>query len=201
MVRDAYLFLIPLAASAAFVFLLGLWPFAVLLLLLGLFVIYFFRDPDRIIPQDPSAIVSPADGKIVQVRETEDGKRISIFLSIFDVHVNRAPIAGEIIRREYRPGRFKLAFSDDASVENEQIVLTIAGARPLTFSLIAGLVARRIVAWKEVGDIVEKGDRLGLIRFGSRADVFCPSDCEVLVSAGDRVRGGSSVIARWIDLE
>ncbi len=122
---------------------------------------------------------------------------LSIFLSIFDVHVNRAPIEGTIIKKHYQPGRFRLAFDERASVENEKVTITIGGERDLTFSLIAGLVARRIRVWKNEGAQVKKGDRIGLIRFGSRVDVVFPPECEILVNKGDRVCGGSTVLARW----
>ncbi|MEE8585726.1 MAG: phosphatidylserine decarboxylase, partial [Acidobacteriota bacterium] len=134
----------------------------------------------------------------IQIEPDGQDQRLSIFLSIFDVHVSRAPIEGEIESQQYRPGRFLLAFDERASVENEQLALTIAnGGRRLRFSLIAGLVARRIVPWKKTGDRVAKGDRIGLIRFGSRVDVYLPAGCKPVVKRGDRVRGGASIIARW----
>ena len=122
---------------------------------------------------------------------------MSIFLSIFDVHVNRAPIEGTIVKKIYQPGKFRLAFDERASVENEKVTITIEGERNLTFSLIAGLVARRIRVWKNEGVQVCKGDRIGLIRFGSRVDIVFPPECEIVVNKGDRVYGGSSVLARW----
>jgi phosphatidylserine decarboxylase len=192
-VRDAYYFALPLLILAFVGWSLGFpIPAAALLVLAG-FVLFFFRDPDRTIPEDPSAIVSPADGKIVGLAREGGSTRISIFLSVFDVHVNRAPVSGRIERCDYRPGRFLLAFDDRASVENEQVVFRIGG---ITFSLIAGLVARRIVPWKGEGDLVRKGDRIALIRFGSRVDLLVPEGSRVLVSRGDRVRAGSSVLAR-----
>ena len=122
---------------------------------------------------------------------------VSIFLSVFDVHVNRAPIAGKLVRQVYVPGHFHLAYDDRASVENERLELTIENGRRIDFTLIAGLVARRIVPWKKEGEVVGKGDRIALIRFGSRVDIDLPGDCEVLVKEGDRLRGGSSRVARW----
>lgn len=198
MVRDGYYFLIPILGAATLAYLATLPFLTVLLILCGAFVAFFFRDPERQIPADPRAIVSPADGKVIRLQETEAGyKKLVIFLSVFDVHVNRAPIEGRIVEQKYQPGRFRLAFDDRASVENEQLILTLAGKRSLTFSLIAGLLARRIVAWKRKGDAVAKGDRIGLIRFGSRVDVFLPRDCRLAVKEGDRVKGGSSIIAYW----
>lgn len=162
-------------------------------------VAFFFRDPRRDIPPDPDVIVSPADGKVIRLEsDLERGlTRIVIFLSIFDVHINRAPVGGPIIQKRYQPGRFHLAWQDRASVENEQLILTIGDGRPITFSLIAGLVARRIVFYRRLGEVVEKGDKIALIRFGSRVDIFVPSECEVLVTEGQRVKGGSSKLALW----
>ncbi len=192
-VRDAYYFALPLLILAFVGWSLGFPVPAAALLVLAGFVLFFFRDPDRKIPEDPSAIVSPADGKIVGLAREGGGTRISIFLSVFDVHVNRAPVSGRIERCDHRPGRFLPAFDDRASVENEQVVFRIGG---ITFSLIAGLVARRIIPWKGEGDQVRKGDRIALIRFGSRVDLLVPEGSHVMVSRGDRVRAGSSVLAR-----
>ncbi len=197
MVKDAYYFLIPLllaATATAFFF----WPLSLLFLLLACFVAFFFRDPERALPDDPTAIVSPADGKVIRLDETADGAtRLSIFLSVFDVHVNRAPIEGKIASQQHRPGKFLLAFDDRAAVENEQLQITLEGAHRISFSLIAGLVARRIVPWKQPGDLVKRGDRIGLIRFGSRVDLVIPAGCRLNVRRGDRVYGGSSVLAHW----
>ncbi len=197
MVKDAYYFLIPLllaATATAFFF----WPLSLLFLLLACFVAFFFRDPERAIPDDPTAIVSPADGKVIRLDETAGGDtRLSIFLSVFDVHVNRAPIEGKIASQQHRPGKFRLAFDDRAAVENEQLQITLEGAHRLSFALIAGLVARRIVPWKQPGDLVKRGDRIGLIRFGSRVDLVIPAGCRLNVRRGDRVYGGSSILAHW----
>lgn len=168
--------------------------------MVALFFAYFFRDPFREIPVDPGVIVSPADGRIVKLEPVGDSLALSIFLSPFDVHVNRAPISGTILSQEYRKGRFLAAYDHRASVENERLIITIGskeGGRQLTFALIAGVLARRIVPWKKPGEAVRKGDKIALIRFGSRVDVFLPSGCEVLVKPGDQVKGGSSIIARW----
>ncbi len=167
---------------------------------LAAFVLYFFRDPERLVPSG-EVVVSPADGKVVDVREvTHEGQRawkISIFLSVFDVHVNRAPLSGTIRSVRYQPGRFLMAFRPEASAENEQNTVTIEGDRlTVTFKQIAGLIARRIVFRKRLGDRVELGERVGLIKFGSRVDVFLPLDAPPAVAVGDRVRGGSSVLAQ-----
>jgi phosphatidylserine decarboxylase len=197
MAKDAYPFLIPLLfLTALFMWNEFLWLSAACFIL-SAFVAYFFRNPERSIPDDPDVIVSPADGKVVRLDRRGDQWNLSIFLSIFDVHINRAPIEGTIVRKDYRPGKFRFAFDERASVENEQVTITIEGERKLTFSLIAGLVARRIRVWKNEGVQVNKGDRIGLIRFGSRVDVVFPPECDIVVSKGDRVYGGSSVLARW----
>jgi phosphatidylserine decarboxylase len=197
MVKDAYYFLIPLLVGAVACFYFGIPLISLLFLLPAGFVAYFFRNPHREIPADPNLVVSPADGKVIKVTSREGATRVSIFLSVFDVHVNRAPIGGRLVRQVYVPGRFHLAYDDRASVENERLELTIEDERSIAFTLIAGLVARRIVPWKKEGDVVGKGDRIALIRFGSRVDIDLPAGCEVLVEQGDRLRGGSSGIARW----
>jgi phosphatidylserine decarboxylase len=202
MVKEGYYFgLPPLALGAAA--LLFRWTIAgTLLLLLAAFIFYFFRDPDRVIPADPGAIVSPADGRVVVVTDEENagrpGKRISIFLAIWNVHVNRSPAAGTITDMKYRPGKFSAAMRECASTENEQNVITLAtGSGEIIFKQIAGLIARRVVCWKKSGDRVARGERIGLVRFGSRADLWLPRDSELLVKVGDHVEGGSSVVAYW----
>ena len=167
---------------------------------LALFCLFFFRDPNRLIPDGPVA-VAPADGRVVAVKALEDGRmRLSIFLSIFDVHVNRSPIGGEISAVRYHRGRFHIAALDKASAENEQNVVTVAGAgTAVEFKQIAGIVARRIIFTKKVGDRVERGERVGMIQFGSRADVILGPEWEITVQAGDRVRAGSSIVARRRD--
>jgi phosphatidylserine decarboxylase len=161
---------------------------------------YFFRDPDRVIP-DGDVAVSPADGKVCHLRPTESGGvRISIFLNIFNVHVNRVPVAGRITQIEYRSGRFQMAHKETASDENEQNTLTIDPAdrrsSPVTVKQISGLIARRIVCYKKIGDSVAKGERFGLIKFGSRTDLSLGPEWEVTVRVGDKVAGGRSVLAR-----
>lgn len=193
-VKDAYRFLLPLLGAAALAFGLRLYWVAIFVLLLAAFVAFFFRNPRREIPSDPQVIVSPADGRVVKVERVGNVTRLSIFLSIFNVHVNRSPIAGRIEAIDYRRGKFKAAFNHSASVENERNVIMVQGNIKLVFTQIAGLIARRIVCWKKVGDMVGKGELIGLIRFGSRVDVLFPAGTDVTVERGDRVRGGSTPI-------
>jgi phosphatidylserine decarboxylase len=207
MVRDGYKFVAPpliaglLVLAFAFRWSVALWIGAVLILL-GLFVAYFFRDPQRQIPADAAAIVSPADGRVMVVVDEpfagRPGRRISIFLAIWNVHVNRAPFAGSVAQIDYRPGRFYAAMRARASAENEQNVIHLSTPRgDLVFKQIAGWVARRVVCWKKPGDQLATGERIGLIRFGSRMDVWMPEGVEILVKPGDHVAGGSSILARW----
>ena len=194
-VKDAFRFLIPLFVSAALAFVLGLYLAAFSVMLLAAFVAFFFRNPKREIPSDPLVIVSPADGRVVKVERVDKVTKLSIFLSIFDVHVNQSPMAGRIETIEYKPGKFRPAFNHAASVENERnIVMVAQGGVKLVFTQIAGIIARRIVCWKKVGDAVTKGEIIGLIRFGSRVDVLFPAGTEATVEPGMRVRGGSSAI-------
>jgi len=166
-------------------------------MLLAVFVAFFFRNPHREIPTELDAIVSPADGRVVKIERVGNVTRLSIFLSIFNVHVNRSPIAGRIEAIDYKRGKFKAAFNHAASVENERNVVMVAqGDLKLVFTQIAGMVARRIVCWKKVGDTVTKGELIGLIRFGSRVDILFPAGTEATVTPGTRVKGGSSVIGR-----
>lgn len=179
------------------------WRAFVVLLVLAIFVTAFFRDPFREIPQGRGLVVSPADGKVVMIVPIpaghpagEGSTQISIFLSVFDVHINRAPIAGRITDVVYNKGQFLPAFDDKASLRNEQNRVFIEGPEGrVGFTQIAGLIARRIVFRKKVGDVVARGEQVGLIRFGSRTDVFLPRGTTLSVKVGDRVRGGSSVIA------
>jgi phosphatidylserine decarboxylase len=173
-----------------------------LLIFLGLFTFYFFRDPERLVPDTPGTVVSPTDGRVVVVKdepsEGRPGKRISIFLAIWNVHVNRAPAAGTIARLDYRPGKFMPAWAESASAENEQnIFVQSTEYGEIVYKQIAGWVARRVVSWKKQGDRVARGERIGLVRFGSRVDLWLPGEAEVLVSVGSHVKGGSSVLARF----
>src|SRR5271165_6495835 len=193
MVRDGIYYALGLTAAGLLVgYLVGNAVFGLPLYILGAFCLYFFRDPERAIPAGPVA-VSPADGKVVSVNDL----RVSIFLNIFDVHVNRSPIGGKITKIEYRKGKFGNAAFAAASSENEQNIFTVEGeGTRVVFSQIAGLIARRIVCYKKQGDMVERGERVGLIKFGSRVDVFFGPDWEVTVSPGERVLCGSSILAR-----
>jgi len=196
-VKDAYRFLIPLVAATFVAFWLQWLAAGAFLFLLAAFVAFFFRNPRRSIPADPQAIVSPADGRVVKIERVGNVTKMSIFLSLFNVHVNRSPIAGKIEAMDYKRGKFKAAFNHSASVENERnAIMVVRGDLKVVFTQIAGVIARRIVCWKQVGDDVEKGELIGLIRFGSRVGVLLPALAEATVQKGDRVRGGSTVIGR-----
>ena len=194
-VRDAYRFLIPLAISSVLAFVFGLNIAGVLVALMFAFVVFFFRNPPRRIPEDPRVIVSPADGKVVRLERVGKVTQMSIFLSLFNVHVNRSPIAGRIEAVDYRPGKFLAAYNPKASRENERNTVMVSDGRiNIVFTQIAGVVARRIVFWRKVGDQVAKGELVGLIRFGSRVDVSFPAGTEATIKVGDRVKGGSTQI-------
>jgi phosphatidylserine decarboxylase len=197
MAKDAIYFLVPLGAATAGAFWVGWHAATVGLGLLALFVAYFFRDPRRTIPSEAGIIVSPADGKVVEIQQGEGDTRVSIFLSIFNVHINRSPINGRVTDVEYRAGRFRAAFNPLASVENEQNTLTLEGEGiRMECSQIAGIVARRLVCWSSPGSTLARGERFGLIRFGSRVELVLPPNVEILVQIGDKIHGGSSVIGR-----
>jgi phosphatidylserine decarboxylase len=200
MVRDAYFYAVPLLAVALLVGWLASPAWSAPALLLAAFFLWFFRDPDRLVPRLAGAVVSPADGKVTAVSQiTEDSiprLRISIFLSVFDVHVNRSPIRGVIRKVNYRPGKFLNAMNPDSASQNEQNIVTVeADDQTVIFKQIAGLLARRIVFNKKVGDPVERGERVGMIKFGSRVDILLHASASVQVKVGDRVQGGSSVLA------
>ena len=202
MVKEGYYFGLPLLVLGGAAFLLGWNLMAAVFVFLALFVFSFFRDPKREIPIEPDTVVSPADGRVVVVTEEENagrpGQRLSIFLAIWNVHVNRSPLAGTIAKMDYRPGKFLAAMRERASLENEQNVFTLSTATgEMVFKQIAGLLARRVVSWKKVGETVARGERIGLVRFGSRVDVWLPKDAEILVKVGENVKGGSSVLAQW----
>lgn len=201
MVKDGFRFALP-PLIIGIVLMIFHWWWASVLVLLGLFILYFFRDPERQIPAEPGAVVSPADGRVVEIVDEplgdRPGKRISIFLSIFNVHVNRAPVAGEVRKIEYHPGQFLAAWKEKASDANEQNAITIATpGGEIRFKQIAGWVARRILCWTRIGDEVRIGQRIGMIRFGSRVDIWLPAEAEILVQRGQNVAGGASQIARW----
>jgi phosphatidylserine decarboxylase len=200
MVRDGIYYALALVAAGVLVSYLGAPWLAAPLYLLAAFCLYFFRDPERVIPGGPVA-VSPADGKVVAVKdESPAGTRISIFLNIFDVHVNRTPIAGTIVDVRYKKGRFLVASKERASSDNEQNTVVVEGqGTRVSFKQIAGLIARRIVFHKKRGDVVAAGERVGLIKFGSRVDVTFGPEWDIVVSQGMHVRGGSSILARRRD--
>jgi phosphatidylserine decarboxylase len=200
MVRDGYFYGFGFLAAGILVFLVtGHWAWAVVPVLLACFFLWFFRDPQRPVPAEAGLVVSPADGKITEVAriQTPSGERIrlSIFLSVFDVHVNRSPIAGTIREVRYQKGKFLNAL-DPKSAENEQNVITVQGEDfSVTFSQIAGAIARRIVFNFKEGDSVDRGERVGLIKFGSRVNVILPGHANLRVAKGHRVKGGASVLA------
>jgi phosphatidylserine decarboxylase len=196
MVIDGIYYALGLGTAGGLVaWLAGPW-FGLPLWLVAAFCLYFFRDPDRTAPPGPVA-VAPADGKVVAVKqEGPQLNRISIFLNIFDVHVNRSPIAGSIAEVFYKPGRFLVASREEASGQNEQNYVLVRGeSTEVAFKQIAGLIARRIVFYKKPGDRVEIGERVGLIKFGSRVDVLLGPEWQIEVRPGDRVRAGSSILA------
>jgi len=200
MVRDGFYYALGLVLVAALLGWLAGPGYALLPLVLAAFFLWFFRDPERAIPAEAGAVVSPADGKVTDVSTAEvngrSWKRISIFLSVFDVHVNRSPIAGVITGVEYQHGRFRNAMSPASASENEQNIVTVKGdGQTVIFKQIAGVLARRIVFTRKLGDHIARGERVGLIKFGSRTDVLLDSVADIRVSAGDRVRGGASVLA------
>jgi phosphatidylserine decarboxylase len=177
--------------------LLGFWIAAAVFVALAAFMMFFFRDPARQCPEDNSLVISAADGRVTRIDENENGKLVSVFLSPLDVHINRSPITGTITAIEYVKGRKSPATSDQASLINERNSLVIEGERmTVTCTQIAGILARRIVCWPRVGDRLLRGQRFGLIKFGSRTDLLMPHEVEVLVKIGDRVKGGETVIAR-----
>lgn len=200
MVRDGFYYALGLCVVAAVVGWLAGPAYVVVPLVLAAFFLWFFRDPERVIPAEAGAVVSPADGKVTEVATVElNGRprtRISIFLSVFDVHVNRSPVAGIITNVEYRRGQFRNAMSAASAVDNEQNIVTVEGdGHTVIFKQIAGVLARRIVFAKKLGDRVERGERVGLIKFGSRTDLLLDPAADIHVAVGDRVRGGSSVLA------
>src|SRR6478609_5885295 len=201
MVPDGYYYALALAGAAALVGWLAGPLWALPALLLALFFLWFFRDPERAIPDSVGAVVSPADGKVTDVSSVlmngVSRTRISIFLSVFDVHVNRSPLAGVIREVRYQKGKFLNAMNPASAEHNEQNAVTVEGdGHVVVFKQIAGLLARRIVFNKKVGDTVKRGERVGLIKFGSRVDVLLDASAAIQIKVGDRVKGGSSVLAQ-----
>jgi phosphatidylserine decarboxylase len=205
MVRDGYFYGVGSVLAAGVIAWLAAWPYALPVLLLAAFFLWFFRDPERRIPEASGSVVplvSPGDGKVTDVSVVASGgnprNRISIFLSVFDVHVNRSPIAGVIREVRYQRGKFLNAMGAHSAEENEQNIVTVEGeGRKVIFKQIAGLIARRIVFNFKVGDHVACGERVGLIKFGSRVDVLFDRDAAIQVKPGDRVKGGATVLA-WL---
>jgi len=199
---EGWPFIIPLAVVTAFLFAIGWKNTGAIVLVLTLFVLFFFRDPERTVPAGGGVVVSPADGKVIVIKDIfeptylkQDVKQISIFLSVFNVHVNRSPIEGTVELVKYNPGKFHVASVDKASLDNEQTAMVIAnGKNKILVKQIAGLIARRIVCYAKAGDSIKRGERYGLIRFGSRVDIFLPKDAEIKVKLGDRVKGARDII-------
>ncbi|HAO93474.1 MAG: phosphatidylserine decarboxylase [Deltaproteobacteria bacterium GWC2_56_8] len=200
----------PFIAIALFcvivVWLLGGWRLEFVLVPLAVFVIAFFRDPERAVPADIDSIVSPADGRVIKVERMRDERllkteavKISVFMNVFNVHVNRSPAEGKVLDIIYNPGKFFNASLDKASLLNEQnaLIMQAANGKRYAFNQIAGLIARRIVCRVKKGASLKKGERFGLIRFGSRVDVYLPTDCRVSVKVGDKVKAGSSILGYW----
>lgn len=200
MVRDGFFYGISLLVVAVIVWFGTHWiSLTAIPVILAAFFLWFFRDPERTIPAGEGLIVSPGDGKVEEAEwiETTSGSRfrLSIFLSVVDVHVNRTPIGGTVTLSEYREGGFLNAMNPESAILNEQTLITIDdGTHSVSFKQIAGLLARRIVCNLKAGDVVKRGDRMGLIKFGSRVDVLMPADVELKVRKGDRVVGGVSVL-------
>jgi phosphatidylserine decarboxylase len=203
--RPGYRFIL----MGVIIFLLGFWA-GWLILLLGLvvtlFFAYFFRDPERAVPTDSGLVISPADGRVIALERVREEKflkqpmqKLSIFMNVFDVHVNRAPVAGQIQAMAYQPGRYLAANRSEAPDQNEQLAIhlrTLEGAEVVMVQ-IAGLLARRIISYVQEGDNLDKGERVGLICFGSRVDLYFPEQCQVQVGIGQKVKAGSSVLGRW----
>jgi phosphatidylserine decarboxylase len=200
MVRDGYLYALPLIAAAILIGWMTRPTWAVIPCLLAFFFLWFFRDPERAIPQEAGAVVSPGDGTVTDVSSVlvgnEQQMRLSIFLSVFDVHVNRSPIAGVVREVRYQRGQYLNALNKASAELNEQNIVTVEGdGQRVVFKQIAGLLARRIVFHPKVGDRLERGQRVGLIKFGSRVDVLLDASAHVNVKVGDHVKGGASILA------
>jgi phosphatidylserine decarboxylase len=212
--REARRFIYPLHLTNVLIFCVWYfwpltWPWTIPLFFLSViltsFVAFFFRDPERVVPADENIIVSAADGLVVGVEEMDEPdfqlgrmRRIAVFLSVFDVHVNRSPVAGQVKKTIYKPGEFLDVRHPESSIRNEYLAWRLESPRgAVAVRQIAGLIARRIVPWSKEGAMLGRGERFGMIRFGSRTEVFVPLSCAVLVKPGDRVAGASTPIARW----
>ena len=196
MVIDGIYYALGLLAGGALTGYLTKPALSIPFVILAVFCLWFFRDPERAIPSGPVA-VSPADGKVVAIKPEGGQTRVSIFLNVFDVHVNRSPIAGKITEVRYKTGKFLVASKEEATTDNEQNFITVEGdGTKIVFSQIAGLIARRIICYKKAGDVVAAGDRVGYIKFGSRVDMFLGPEWAIEVREGQRVSAGSSIIAK-----
>jgi phosphatidylserine decarboxylase len=205
--KEGYPFILSGAAMTVVAGLAG-WKFACGALgLATLAVAGFFRDPERRVPAGEGLVVSPADGKVVSIADVSGGSRfsetvtrVSIFLSPLDVHINRMPVGGKINEVDYKPGKFLAAYKEDASEKNEQNALKVVDEKGRLFGVvqIAGVVARRIVCWAKIGDILRRGDRFGLIMFGSRTDLYLPHGCQLEISEGQTVKGGETIVGRFV---
>jgi phosphatidylserine decarboxylase len=200
--REGIIYILVPAVVTVLLLLFGLWLAAIPFAIVTAFMAFFFRDPKREPPEDPRLVVAPADGRVTRVKQVEEGNQqsatlVSIFLSPLDVHINRAPIAGEITNISYTRGKFLMATDESASLVNEQNALTIRGEKiTVVCKQIAGILARRIICWKHAGERVSLGERFGLIKFSSRTDILLPPQVEVLVQEGARVRGGVTIVGR-----
>ncbi|HBG47875.1 MAG TPA: phosphatidylserine decarboxylase family protein [Deltaproteobacteria bacterium] len=204
--REGYPFILAALFCIIVIWIAGLVWLELFFAPLGVFVLAFFRDPERVVPADANAIISPADGKVIKVERVRDEKflkaevlRICIFMNVFNVHVNRVPASGRVVDVIYNPGKFFNASLDKASLHNEQnaVIMEAENGRRFAFNQIAGLIARRIVCYAKAGMSFEKGQRFGLIRFGSRVDVYLPAGCTPTVKVGEKVRAGSSILGCW----
>lgn len=199
---EGLLYIIPLALLSLIVLIIGRPYLSLLPLSFAIFIACFFRNPERKIPDGEGIIVAPADGKVILIKDVVEEERlkdkalmISIFLSLFDVHINRMPCSGEVVDLNHKRGRFLPAFKDRASMENEQVAIFIShNSDKILVKQIAGVIARRVICWAGVGDKFERGQRYGLIRFGSRVDIFLPTRIELMVKTGDKVRGGETIL-------
>lgn len=200
MIKDGVPFVVvPILIALLFAY-SSSWIGAIVFTALALFMVFFFRNPHRDVPTDPGLVISAADGKVTRIEDRQEGKFVSVFLSPFDVHINRSPIAGKVKDVKLFKGKKAPATSNEASQTNERNALTIEGEKmTVVCTQIVGILARRIVCWSKIGDTLARGERFGLIKFGSRTDLLMPKNVEVLVKIGDRVRGGETIIAKLFE--
>ena len=200
MVKDGIPFVIVPLIIAAILGFFGFWIICAAFVFLALFMAFFFRNPHRETPTEPNLVISAADGKVTRIEDRNEGKFVSVFLSPLDVHINRSPISGTVSKVKLFKGKKAPATSNEASQTNERNALTIDGERmTVVCTQIVGIVARRIVCWSKPGDKLKRGERFGLIKFGSRTDLLMHKDVEVLVEVGDRVKGGETIIAKMVE--